>query len=295
MNDVYSTVTNKLIEAMQAGFIPWRKPWRATGHGARVPSNLLTGRMYRGINVWLLHCAPYQSNEWLTFNQARDKGAHVRKGEKGWPVVFWKFDQEDKESGRRRSVLMRSYTVFNTEQIDGLPGELPFDAPPFDSIAAAETVRAGYFDRPGAPQLFHAGGQAYYSPAKDEVVMPAPHTFIGREEYYSTLFHEAGHSTGHSGRLARDLDGNMGSQSYSKEELIAEFTAAFLCAECGISNESTEQNSAAYLQNWLQVFKGDKHIAVSAAQRAQRAADLILGRAAVESTPQESETAVEAA
>lgn len=287
--NIYETVTAKLLEALERGSIPWRQPWKPSSKGARIPSNLASGKAYRGINVLLLSCSPYQSREWLTFLQAKERGAHVRKGEKGWPVVFWKFDERADSAGdNKRMAFMRSYTVFNVEQIEGLPADLPFDAPAFDAIEAAEQVKRGYFEQARAPRLYHAGGSAYYSSGPDEVVMPAPHTFKTPEFYYSILFHEMGHSTGHASRLNRPLGNHFGSQDYSKEELIAEFSAAFLCAECGISNEYTETNTTAYLQSWMRVLRSDKTLAVSAAQRAQRAADLILGRIAAEA-PAEAE------
>ena len=187
--NVYEVVTEKLIEAMQAGRIPWRQPWKGSARGSLLPCNQLTGKMYRGINVWLLSCAPYDSKGWITFNQAKELGGHVRKGEKGWPIVFWKFDPKpDPRTGKdERFCFMRSYTVFNVEQVDGLPAELPFEEPAFDSIGAADEVVSGYFNRPGSPSLHHGGGSAYYMPSKDEVVMPVPASFIEPAAYYSTL------------------------------------------------------------------------------------------------------------
>lgn len=282
--NIYEQVTERLIAAMESGRIPWRQPWKSTGQGGSLPFNKQSGKQYRGINIWLLGCAPYSTNGWMTYKQAQAQGGQVRKGEKGWPVVFWKFDK-DEETGKK-SVLMRSYTVFNLDQIDGLPQPLPFELPPFNPIEAAQRVQDAYTAGPSAPRLRHGGDSAYYSPSSDEIVMPRPETFFQPEGYYKTYFHEAGHSTGHSSRCDRKdgMHNFFGDHLYSKEELVAEFTAAFLCAECGISNEYTESNSAAYLQSWIRVFKNDSKVAVSAAQRAQKACDFILNRIAGEQT-----------
>jgi len=231
----------------------------------------------------------------MTYKQAAEQGAHVRKGEKGWPVVFWKFDRnKDAETGERHSsVLMRQYTVFNVDQIDGLPQALPFELPPFNPIESAETLIAKYLSSPGAPKLAHGGSDAFYRPSSDHIQMPKPETFFKPEGYYTTLFHESGHSTGHPSRCDRKdgMNNFFGDHSYSKEELVAEFTAAFLCAHCGISNEYTETNSAAYLQSWIRAFKNDSRVAVSAAQRAQKACDFILNGGASVTSEESSEVA----
>lgn len=287
--NVYETVTERLISALEGGRIPWRQPWKASADGGSLPFNRTSGKLYRGINIWLLGCSPYSSSAWMTYKQAQEMGAQVRKGEKGSPVVFWKFDREkDAETGKAHSsVLMRQYTVFNVDQIDGLPQELPFDLPPFNPIESAQAILDGYIAQPNAPKLAHGGSQAFYSPSSDSIQMPKPETFFKAEGYYTTAFHEAGHSTGHSSRCDRKdgMHNFFGDHLYSKEELVAEFTAAFLCAKCGISNEYTETNSTAYLQSWIRAFKNDPKVAVSAAQRAQKACDFILnGAAASESS-----------
>jgi antirestriction protein ArdC len=181
--------------------------------------------------------------------------------------------------------------VFNVEQIEGLPQSLPFDVIPFDPIESAQRIQDTYLSAAGAPSFRHGGDSAFYSPSDDRIVLPHPQAFAKREGYYATFFHEAGHSTGHASRLDRKdgMHNIFGSHLYSKEELIAEFTSAFLCAECGISNEYTEHQSVAYLQSWIRVFKDDKTIAVSAAQRAQKACDLILGRGAAAAAESEVE------
>jgi antirestriction protein ArdC len=256
----------------------------------------MTGKPYRGVNVFLLQCSAYGSNAWLTYKQAQDMGAQVRKGEKSSPIVFWKFPTragadagegadggEVVEAGedRARGPLMRLYHVFNIEQVDGLTPELPFDAPFFEPIAEAERIVSGYMGSGNHPSLSHGGDRAFYRPITDSVRMPEPGTFDTPAHYYSTLFHEFAHSTGHAGRLARKsiVDGSyFGDRDYSEEELCAEFTAAFLAGECGISNDALLENSTAYIQNWIQKLTHEPKIAVYAAQRAQKAADYILGR-----------------
>ena len=292
--NVYETVTSRIIESLDAGIIPWRKEWQA-GAGS-LPVNYLTKKTYRGINVFVLLCSEFSSNAWLTYKQAQTLGFQVRKGSKGMPVVFWKFDKrKDAVTGEdERIAFARQYTVFNIEQCDGVPDSLPFDAPTFEPIGEAENLVSRFLSLEKAPALKHAGGRAFYSPTFDSVTMPARESFTSPEAYYSTLYHELGHATGHETRLDRFRNVgqfDFGSESYSKEELIAEFTAAFLCAETGIVNESVLTNHAAYVQGWLRSLKNDKALAMQAAQCAQRAADLILCRAAYEGGADASEVA----
>ena len=281
MVNVYETVTNRIIAALEGGVIPWRKEWAVAA--AKLPANYISKRTYRGINVWLLLDDRYTSNHWLTYKQAVAIGANVRKGEKGTPIMFWKFDKRtNEESGKAESwVLARQYTVFNVEQCDGIPAEIPagVTVAEFEPLEAAEAIAEGYLRR--GPSLAHGGNSAYYMSLTDHVQMPHREVFTSPDAYYSTLFHELAHSTGHQSRLARYEIGekaSFGSESYSKEELTAEITAAFLCAEAGISNVTVETNHAAYLQHWLTALKHDKTLVVSAAQRAQKAADYILDR-----------------
>lgn len=278
MANVYEQVTARIIETLESGVIPWRKDWKcATG----LPVNHTTGKPYRGINVLTLLCAEASTNKWMTYKQAEAAGLHVRKGQHGQPIIFWKFDHKTNAKGEEYDVAFaRSYTVFNLDQMDGQTAALPFDAPRFEPIDAAETVTARYLSSANHPTLEHGGGKAFYSPLHDRVQMPLRETFTSPEGYYSTLFHEFTHSTGHTSRLRRFLSTEshaFGSESYSKEELVAEFGAAFLCAETSITNDALHANHAAYIQGWPKALKNDRTLAVSAAQRAQKAADLILG------------------
>jgi antirestriction protein ArdC len=276
MPNAYEVVTDRLIAKLESGVIPWRQPWKNTSRGAHLPCNFATGRSYRGINTIMLLCSGFQSPQWMTYKQAQSIGAQVRKGESGTPVVFWQFGEEAET--KKKTAWSKYFTVFNLEQIDGIQPEIPFDAPTFDPIAEAQTIVNGYLAAASHPRLLHGGSIACYSQSSDTVHMPDGSQFIKRELYYDTLFHELGHSTAHPSRLKRDLSGKFGTAAYSQEELTAEFTAAFLLAESGISSEVTDAHNAAYLASWLRVLKGDSRIAVYAAQRAQKAADYILGR-----------------
>ncbi|WP_153558149.1 ArdC family protein [Roseimaritima sediminicola] len=283
--DVYQEVTDKIIGYLEQGTAPWRNPIkRGTGDGW--PKNLDSGNRYRGINVFLLGLTAwergYSSDYWLTFKQAKEQGGQVRKREKGSLVVFFKmYATTDKETGEPIEIpMLKHFTAFNVEQVDGIdapdaPKEDP-DAAPFEPLAEAERIVAGYKLKPG---IRHDGGRrAFYRPPTDSVHMPKQERFENRETYYSTLFHELTHSTGHSDRLNRGLDTNLapfGSPDYSREELVAEMGAAFLCAASGISPPTIKQ-SASYLQSWIEVLKGDKRLVVGAASAAQKAADLIL-------------------
>lgn len=278
--NLYETITNRIIAQLEQGKIPWKKEWSATAHGTLFPHNHATGKSYRGINTVSLLCSGYSSSGWMTYKQAQEIGAQVRKGEHGSPVVFWKFDKEkNAETGKdRSSAFMRQYTVFNVDQIDGLPMSLPFEAPSFDPIESAENVTRGYLTGASHPTLAHGGDRAYYQPSSDRVQMPLAGSFHTPAAYYCTLFHEFAHSTGHDSRLSRKFGNHFGNHDYSEEELVAEFTAAFVCAESGISDDSLLTNSTAYIQGWLSKLRGDPKVAIHAAQRAQKAADFILQR-----------------
>jgi len=272
---VYDQITERIIAMLETGTVPWRKPWQAK---AGFPRNLVSGKPYRGINVFLLHAMSYESPFWLTFKQAKALGGIVRKGEKACPVVFWKqLEVEDKTTGKTEKIpMLRFYYVFNTAQCDGLkdvaaPVESPLSAPtkPEEIVAFM----------PRRPEIKHGLTRAYYSPAEDIVAMPNRERFENEAGYFGTLFHELIHSTGHASRLNRPTvteSAGFGSNPYCREELVAEMGAAFLCGQAGIG-ESTLENSAAYVQNWLEQLQNDKKLIVQAAAQAQRAADFILG------------------
>ena len=276
---IYEMITDKIIEQLEKGTVPWRLPWN--GYIKGFPQNFTSKKEYRGINIFLLKLAMRSTPYWVTFKQAADLKGRVKKGEKGFPVVFWKWlESTDKETGEKKQVpLLRYYTVFNLDQCEGI--ELPeIDQPEtreFSPIEKAEKIIA---DMPNRPIINHNEARAYYRPSADMVNMPKKELFLTDAEYYSTMFHELAHSTGHISRLNREseLKNHMfGSADYSKEELIAEMGAAFLCAESSIENETIE-NSAAYIAGWLRKFKDDKKILIQAAGKAQKAADYILNK-----------------
>jgi len=278
---VYETITSRIIEQLEAGTAPWHKPWRVRGKNG-LPRNLVTMREYRGINVWILLSSGFSSPYWLTYRQAQMVGGHVRMGEKGLPVVYWKFGTREVEDGdeviEQRSVLCRQYSVFNIEQCEGLrlqPAQPATDKSQVQAIEVCERVVSDWQQK---PTITHGGDCACYSKDLDLVRMPERDSFENGEEYYSTLFHELIHSTGHPNRLNRstltDFE-RWGDSTYSKEELVAELGAAFLAGYCGTENR-TLNNSAAYLANWLQVLRRDSCMIVIAGSQAQRATDLVL-------------------
>ena len=293
MKDVYASVTARILDALAQGVVPWQRPWDAR-QGR--PRNLVTGKPYRGINLWLLGMVG-SSPFWLTYKQAQRLGGHVRKGEHGIEVVVWKWVKKTVEptepaageptepTRTKRYAMLRSYTVFNATQCE-LPEDWREQAeitapelPEADKIQACEQIVANMPDR---PEIVHAGVKAMYQPGADRVTMPAPQRFAVPARYYSTLFHELTHATGHPRRLDRATLVDMvafGDTNYSKEELCAEMGAVYLCGVAGIENRTCD-NSAAYIQGWLRTLQDDKRLLISAAAQAQRAADYILGETA---------------
>lgn len=282
----YTLVTDKIVEMLEAGTVPWHKPWFGNGF----PLSMSTGKPYRGINPFLLNMASmdgaYDSRWWGTFAQIRNLGGKVVKGEKSTLVVFWKTDRktvtdDNGDEKTKRWSMLRYFRVFNTSQAEwpnGLPAK--FAPPPLaehDPIGDAQRILDDYIGR--GPSLRFGGDAAYYSPADDRITMPVLGRFTTPEEFYSTAFHESTHSTGHRTRLEREgvQEHHYGGMpTYAKEELIAEMGAAMLSAQAGIEQVTIEQ-SAAYLASWLEILRGDPKMVVSAAGAAQKACDLILG------------------
>ncbi len=226
---------------------------------------------------------PHGSPYWLTFRQAKGLGGHVRKGEKSCPVVFWKWlEKENRDTGKTERIpLLRYYAVFNALQCELPEGKLPAvpEAALDNAFAPLERCEGVVADWLGKPDIQHDTSQACYRPATDVVHMPRPERFDGAEEYYSTLFHELTHSTGHASRLNRPGIADVarfGSRDYSKEELVAEMGAAFLCGHCAVENRTID-NSAAYVASWLARLRKDSKLVVQAAAQAQQAADWVLG------------------
>lgn len=276
--DVYQIVTDRITEALEKGTVPWHKPW--AGGDAGGPCNLVSKKHYRGVNPFLLAMRGYGSPYWMTYKQAQAKGGNVRKGEKGTPVIFWKWlEKIDEKTGKKKRIpLLRYYTVFNVEQTDGVEFPKPEEivVKEFKPIESAEKIADSY---PGAPTVEHKQQRAFYRQDTDAVNMPKRETFETPEEYYSVLFHEFTHSTGHASRLDRETLVDMaafGSTNYSKEELVAEMGAAMLCGVAGIENRTVD-NSAAYIQGWIDKLRGDSKLLVRAAAQAQKAADHVRG------------------
>src|SRR5467141_3480849 len=286
MPSVYEIVTEQVIKQLEQGVAPWRKPWRT-----ELPCNLLSQKPYRGLNVFLLASQGYESRYWLTFNQANKLGGHVKKGEHSSLVMFWHIGQEKirADGTKTQPFLLRYYRVFNLCQTEGIADKLGLDkaTPRVASIEQCEAVVAGM---PNAPRM-EQSNQAWYRPSTDTVGMPARGLFNSSEEYYSTLFHELTHSTGHASRVGREgieQLNTFGSESYSREELIAEMGAAMLCGVSGIA-PATLENSAAYLKTWIERLKSDSRLLVSAASAAQKAADYIRGESAKDSPASKGE------
>lgn len=275
MSSIYEIVTNKIIEQLEAGVVLWQKPWKT-----EMPVNLKSGKQYRGINIFLLGTQGYGSKYWVSAKQALDMGGSILPGQRSSLVTFWnigtvKKTNRDGELENKRTFLLLYHNVFNVEQTTlaaklGLGGS---ERTP--DIEACEKIVASM---PQRPQIIQ-DHRAWYRPSTDTVGMPAKTAFDSSEGYFATLFHELTHSTGHSSRIGREgieTLNTFGSESYSKEELVAELGAAMLGAVAGIAPRTTD-NSAAYLQSWIKVLKGDSRLIVQAASQAQKAADFILG------------------
>ena len=313
---VYERVTERVTELLQQGVVPWQKPWHAK---VGPPRNGVSGRFYRGLNVFMLSHAGYESPWWFSPKQVNDLGGHIVKGEKVSWVHFFKpwlpkgepadgpleveTDEVEISTRRRPVLIIRAYRVVNVDQcagpgIDKFRAKHPLAEGPVnndnEAIAACDDIVAGMPQRPG---IRYGGDRAFYRPWTDTVHMPRRETFISSEAFYGTLFHELSHSTGHEDRLNRKTltDGTpFGSPTYSKEELCAEMGAAFLCATAGI-DDPTIQNSAAYIKGWLKFLKSDPKALVIAGAQAQKAADFILGAAGIEQVETQAEMAEAAA
>ena len=283
--DVYQTVTNNILAAMENGIIPWKKPFKTSF--SPIPINFSTGKVYRGINVFLLNLAclqyGYPKNAWLTFRQAKGMGGYVKKGQSSETILFWKsisineknLPKEEKSELSKKVYIARTYNVFNIDQCEGIDEDSKIP-PTTPRIGSCEEVYANY---PEVRPEVNLGLKAMYIPAFDQIRIPEASDFHSASDFYATLFHELVHSTGHASRLNREGISEAKRSDkirYSKEELIAEMGASFLCAFTGIENPELTNNSAAYIQSWLQIFTQDKTMVVKAASQAQKAVDFIL-------------------
>ncbi len=239
---IYEMITDRIIAELEKGTVPWRMPWN--GYIKGFPQNFTSKKNYRGVNIFTLKLAMRSTPYWITFNQAKQLKGSIKKGEKGYPVVFWKFlEKKDNETSEKKNIpLLRYYTVFNLDQCEGI--EIPeIDQPETREFTPIEQAEKIITDMPNKPTINHNEARAFYRPAADMVNMPKKELFLSDAEYYSTIFHEIAHSTGHFSRLNRENEVKnhmFGSADYSREELIAEMTASFLCAESNIENETIE-------------------------------------------------------
>jgi len=304
---IYEMITERMIAQLEAGVVPWRKPWAAAGIG--VPRNIKSGKGYRGVNVFLL-AGDYTSPWWGTYDQMAEKsgarkvsdnsrrGNHWEKdgeywtglkGEKSTVIVFWKrlvVDDKESENGKKVIPMLRYFHVFNAEQVQGIPEKYlapktPETVDPDVVLETAQNIHDEYLAREGAPRYRETGNRAFYNLEDgDTITVPARAAFPDERDYHSTRFHEETHSTGHSSRCDRpgvvNFD-HFGTGQYAKEELVAEMGASMLMAIAGIETKETFENSAAYVQNWLKNLKDDHKLVVAAAGQAQKAVDHILG------------------
>lgn len=281
--DIYTRITECIIEDLAKGVRPWMKPWNAANTGGRISRPLRqNGEPYSGMNVLLLWSEQtargFFSPIWMTFKQALDLGACVRKGETGSMVVFasrfTKFEANSEGGEIEREIpFLKAYTVFNIEQIDGLPEH--YHHRPVQHLDPVKRIeQADQFFRNTGATIRHGGNQAFYSPALDLIQMPPFETFKDAASYYATLSHEATHWTAPQTRIGRDLSRYSKDRSErAREELVAELGSCFLCADLGISPElEPRPDHASYLQSWLSVLSSDKRAIFQAAAHAQRAA-----------------------
>ena len=282
-SNIYQMVTDRIIEQMNAGIIPWHQPWVG---GAAMAISYTTRKAYSMLNQLLLG----KPGEWLTWNQIQAKGGRVNPGAKSRFCVYCQpvqKEQLDSETGEKVSdsyLLLKWYRVFHIDDTQGIES-LCTTVTPGDSLSPieqAEQAIEGYLSRESSLRFFNdqPSASAYYSPAKDEVVVPMLAQYTLAEEYYSTAFHELTHLTMHETRCNRQSESattRFGDSAYSREELVAEIGSAMLCNRIGIENEKAFKNSAAYIQSWLKTLKNDNRMIIWAAKKAEEAARYILG------------------
>lgn len=279
--DIYQHVTNQIIEAMEAGVSPWRKPWSGGEQGVSFPLRS-NGEPYRGINVLMLwlaaHANGFGSAHWFTFKQAKELGAHVRKGQKSSTVVKYGTVERENDEGEAVAIpYARAYRVFNADQIEGLPEEFYRRPEVQEDLGTRPLPEVDAFFQAVGARVTHGGARACYVPSEDRIQMPPVSAFISAQHYTATLCHEVTHWTGHRSRLDRFKMGST-KADYAREELIAEIGSCFLGARIGV--EPTIDEAASYLDSWLGVLKEDKRAIFKAGSAAQKAADFVLEAAA---------------
>lgn len=269
---IYQQVTDKIIAELESGTIPsWVKNWSGE---AGSDCNVITKKTYSGINTIILGMSGFKSPYWGTYKQWLSIGAQVSKGSKGTQIIFYSPVENGSkitETGeiKNYSYILKSYTVFNADQVSGFEAPALPEPKVFNNIASIEalTVKSGV-------KLQFGGDRAYYSPSQDYVAMPHKLQFNSEASYYATLLHELSHWSGHKSRLNRDLSGRFGNEAYAAEELIAELSAAFLCARFNIAGELRHSS---YIASWLRVLKNDNKAVFKAAALAQKSADYLAG------------------
>ena len=270
--DIYQAITNKIIAALEAGVKPWSCPWKRVQGMSGLPSNFATGIAYSGMNIMLLWCSASEQgfcdSRWMTYKQAQAVGGQVRKGEHGTTAIFYTILEKENEDGEIDQIpMLKTFNVFNVEQIDGLPLTTETISPEttFDPLPQAENL----FRKSGA-NIIEKGQNAFFSPSTDEVWLPERHLFADAANFYATGLHELAHWSGGKKRLSREMKGQFGSEDYAFEELIAELGSAFLMTDLGIVGEVQHES---YIASWLKALKNDKRYifkAVSAASKAHR-------------------------
>lgn len=267
--DMYQTVTDNIIRALEAGVKPWVCPWTGSGAASGLPANFSTGTAYSGINIMLLWSSAaelgYTDPRWLTYKQAAEQGGQVRKGEHGTTIIYYKMLEKENEAGETEHIpMLKTFTVFNVQQIDNLAVEYAaLPAASFDPIEKAEalTVRSG-------AKITEKGIQAFYRPSTDEIYLPERFRFNNAADFYATQLHELIHWTGAKSRLNREKGGKYGSDKYAFEELIAELGCAFLMADLGITGDVQHES---YISSWLKALNDDKRFIFKAASAASKA------------------------
>lgn len=268
--DIYQTVTDRTIAALEAGVKPWACPWQRTPGMSGLPSNYATGMAYNGMNIMLLWCSAskqgFSDSRWMTYKQAKAEGGQVRKGEHGTTAIFYTTLEKENDEGETDYIpMLKTFTVFNVEQIDGLPlcDEAVFPAETFEPLPLAEAL----FRNSGAT-IIEKGQKAFFAPSIDEIHLPERRNFTDVANFYATGLHELVHWSGAKGRLNREMKGKFGSEGYAFEELIAELGSAFLMADLGIVGEVQHES---YIASWLKTLKNDKRYIFKAASAASKA------------------------
>ncbi|GKW37538.1 ArdC family protein [Pectobacterium carotovorum] len=276
--DIYQTVTDNIIAALEAGVKPWSCPWQRVPGMSGVPSNFATGIAYSGMNIMLLWCSAskqgFGDSRWMTYKQAQAVGGQVRKGEHGTTAIFYTTLEKENEGGEIDQIpMLKTFNVFNVEQIDGLPQTTETVNPEatFAPLPEAENL----FRKSGA-NIIEKGQNAFFQPSTDEVWLPERHLFSDTANFYATGLHELVHWSGGKKRLSREMKGKFGSEDYAFEELIAELGSAFLMADLGIVGEVQHES---YIASWLKALKNDKRYIFKAASAASKAHRYLMDKA----------------